>query len=480
MRLFLDDKATSVVKEICEVIRQEGGRAFLVGGLVRNRLITQLLTSAPSEEVVRDFDLEVYGIEADRLKALIQRFGRVNEVGESFSVYKLAVRKGGERIEVDVSLPRSESKVGRGHRGFRVQGDPRMSYTEAARRRDFTINAIMCDPLNGELIDPYGGIGDIQRRLLRMVDPKTFIEDSLRVLRGMVFAARFEFKLEAETVALCRNIVLDDLPCERIWMEMEKLLLRSRRPSLGLTAGLEMGVIEKLFPELAALVGCEQEAEWHPEGDVWTHTLQALDVAAKIARSLPKPKRLTVMLAVLCHDLGKPSTTKYENGRIRSRGHEEAGIEPTHRFLDRFNLHKIDRYKLRKQVVALVANHLKPCQFFYNRDRVTDGVFRRLASKCDMELLYLVATADALGRVADGVPLPTAEAPEWFWERARWLGVEHEPPSPILLGRHLIDLGLVPGKRMGEITSAVYEMQLDGKVTTLEEALAAAHQLLTA
>lgn len=477
MKLFLDDRSTSVVKEICEAVRQEGGRAFLVGGLVRNRLITRLLAASPPEEVVRDFDLEVYGIQPDRLKALIRRFGRVNEVGESFSVYKLFIRKGEERIEVDVSLPRSESKVGRGHRGFKVHGDPEMAYSEAARRRDFTINAIMCDPLNGELIDPYGGIGDIQRRLIRVVDPRTFIEDSLRVLRGMVFAARFEFEVDAGTVALCRTVPLDDLPHERIWMEIEKLL-RSRRPSLGLTAGLEMGVIERLFPELAALVGCEQEADQHPEGDVWTHTLQVLDVAAKLTRTLPKPERLTVMLAALCHDLGKPSATRYENGRICSTGHEEAGIEPTHRFLDRFNLYRIDGYRVREQVVALVANHLKPSQFFYNKDRVTDGAFRRLAGKCDMELLYLVATANSLGRVANGAPPPTAEAAEWFWERVKWLGIEHEPPSPILLGRHLIDMGLAPGKRMGEITSAVYEMQLDGRVTTLEEALAAAHQLL--
>ncbi len=454
MKLFLDGKVAGVVKEICEAVKQEGGRAFLVGGLVRDLLIARLAGNELPEEATRDFDLEVYCLEADRLKALLCNFGRVNEVGESFSVYKLSFGRGRERIEVDVSLPRSESKVGRGHRGFKVQGDPKMTYAEAARRRDFTINAIMCDPLSGEVIDPFDGIGDIQKKLLRVVDPQTFVDDSLRVLRGMVFAARFEFGLEAETVALCKTIPLDDLPHERIWMEVEKLL-RSRKPSRGLMAAMEMGVIERLFPELAALAGC---------GDAWTHTLRALDIATKLARTLPRPERLTVMLAVLCHALGKPD--------MCFRGQEEAAVEATHRFLDRFNLHRIDGYRVREQVTALVANHLKPSQFFYDKDRVTDGEIRRLALKCDLRLLYTVATALA----GDGSTLPL----EWFWERVRQLGVEHEPPSPILLGRHLIDMGVQPGKRMGEITSAVYEMQLDGRVTTLEEALAAAHQLLTA
>lgn len=459
MKLFLDDRVAKVVKEICEAVKQEGGRAFLVGGLVRNLLIARLLGDELTEKAARDFDLEVYSLEAYRLKALLQRFGRVNEVGESFSVYKLSFGRGRERMEVDVALPRSESKVGRGHRGFKVHGDPRMTYAEAARRRDFTINAIMCDPLNGEVIDPFDGVGDIRKRLLRVVDPQTFVDDSLRVLRGMVFAARFEFGLDAETVALCKTIPLDDLPHERVWMEMEKLL-RSRKPSLGLMAALEMGVIERLFPELTALVGCDGSCD-----DAWARTLRALDRAVKLTLGLPRPERLTVMLAVLCHALGRPATR-----RVCFRGQEEAAVEATHRFLDRFNLHRIDGCRVREQVVALVANHLKPSQLFQSRDRVTDGEIRRLARKCDLELLYTVATALS----------EDSSALEWFWERVRRLGVEHTPPSPILLGRHLIDMGVQPGKRMGEITSAVYEMQLDGRVTTLEEALAAAHQLLTA
>ena len=201
----------------------------------------------------------------------MQTIRPVNTVGESFTVYKVA--------GLDVALPRRESKVGRGHRGFVVDGDPHLPLEEAARRRDFTINAISWDPLTGEYLDPFNGRADVERRLLRAVDARTFADDSLRVLRAMQFAARFEFALDPATKELCRRIPLDDLPAERIWAEIEKLLLRRTRPSIGFALALDLGVIERLFPELDALVGCPQEPEWHPEGDVWVHTLLVIDQA---------------------------------------------------------------------------------------------------------------------------------------------------------------------------------------------------------
>lgn len=448
---------------LCRTIRDAGGRALLVGGGVRDRLL-----GLPW----KDFDLEVYGIPAEELKAILERFGPASTVGEAFTVYKLRL----DGWEVDVSLPRRESKRGRGHRGFFIVGDPTLSVEEAARRRDFTINAMLYDPLTEDLLDPFGGQEDLRRRILRCVDRRTFPEDSLRVLRAMQLSARFELEIEPETLELCRQIDLDDLPSERIWGEMEKLLLHAQRPSIGLQAALELLIIEKLFPDLKGLVGCPQDPIWHPEGDVWTHTLLAVDEAARLVREhrLPKEKWLTVMLAVLLHDVGKPLTTKVEGGRIRSLGHEEVGLEPSQRVLDRLNIHTINGYDVRGQVLALVAHHLKPAQFYKNRERITDGAFRRLAARCDLELLYLVAKADALGRG----PVSTAEAEEWFIARARQLGVEHAPPRPLLLGRHLLQLGMAPGPEMGRILRAVYELQLDGKVTTLEEALQAARDLL--
>lgn len=472
--------AVNWMKKIGAAVHDKGGRAFLVGGVVRDQVMADLGILPPSAALAqaRDFDIEVYGINGNDLRRLLSKFARIDAVGEAFTVYKIAFGRGKERIEIDVSLPRRESKTGRGHRGFTVEGDPQMSVAEAARRRDFTINALMCDTLTGELLDPYHGIDDIKARRLRVVDAATFVEDSLRVLRAMQFAARFGFQIDADTVALCRTIDLDDLPSERVWGEMEKLLLRAAKPSIGLQAGLEMLVIAKLFPELAALVGCPQEPEWHPEGDVWTHTLQCVDVAATLIGDLPKAQQLTVMLAELCHDLGKPLTTEVIDGRIRSLAHEEAGVSPTESLLDRLNIHTVDGYNVRAQVLALVANHLKPGQLYHDRERVTDGAFRRLARKCELELLYRVAKADSLGRRAAAAPEPDSVAQEWFLERVKELGVLRAAPEPLLMGRHLLELGLKPGPRIGEITRAVYELQLDGAVTTLTEAIEAAKKLI--
>jgi tRNA nucleotidyltransferase (CCA-adding enzyme) len=451
------------VLALARAVQAAGGRAYLVGGLVRDRLMG-------TDGEARDHDLEVYGIDGAALRTILQKFGRVNAVGEAFTVYKLG--------DIDVSIPRRDSKTGTGHKGFTVTGDPTMTVEEAARRRDFTINAMLCDPLTGEVVDPTGGLADLKAKRLRAVDPATFVEDSLRVLRGMQFAARFEFAIDPATVALCRTIPLDDLPSERIWGEVEKLLLRARRPSIGLQAGLEMGVIDKLFPDLKALVGCAQEYAWHPEGDVWVHTLQAVDLAAGYLSDLPYPRQVVVMLGTLCHDVGKPPTTKVIDGRIRSLDHEEAGVAPTERILDRLNVRTMEGYDVRKQVVAIVANHLKPGTFGRERDRVGDAAFRRLALKCELDLLYRVAKADSLGRVKEGAPAPSAESQEWFLERAKALAVTREGPKPLLMGRHLLEMGLTPGPRIGEITEQVYQRQLDGDVKTLDDALAAARKLL--
>ena len=453
------------VLKLARAVRAEGGRALLVGGCVRDSLMGGL---------PKDWDVEVYNVEPARLRVLLEDFGRVDAVGEAFTVYKVGP-------DLDVSLPRRERKTGRGHRAFVIEGDPAMSFEEAARRRDFTINAILEDPLTGEILDPYNGRADLEKKLLRAVSRETFAEDSLRVLRAAQFAARFEFDIEEETVQLCRSIDLTDLPRERIWGEMEKLLLRANRPSIGFQWLHKLGAFDQIFPELKALVGVPQEREWHPEGSVDIHSWLVVDRAREQIDDLPYAKQVTVMLGALCHDFGKPATTKFEEGRWRSRGHEEAGVGPTESFLERLNIHTLDGYDVRSQVVALVRDHLKPGEFYKKRDEVGDGAFRRLARRCELELLYRVARADSLGRNADWVPRDqwfTAEAQEWFIERARALAVDERPPAPILMGRHLLEMGQRPGPRIGEITRAVYEMQLDGRVTTLEEAQAEARRLI--
>ena len=453
------------IVSLAQAIRDAGGRALLVGGCVRD-LVMQI---AP-----KDWDLEVYGLQPTKLREVLDRFGDVNVVGEAFSVYKLD-------HEIDVSIPRRDRKSGKGHRGFVIEGDPDMDPTEASKRRDFTINAIMKDPLTDEIIDPHEGQVDLANKLLRAVSAETFSEDSLRVLRAAQFAARFDLTIDPATEALCRSIDLTDLPAERVWGEIEKLLLKAKHPSVGFEFLRQVGAIEQLFPEIKAMIDVPQDPEWHPEGEVFRHTMLVVDRARELIDELPYAKQVTVMLAALAHDLGKPATTEFIDGRWRSRGHEEAGVAPTESFLDRLNVHSLDGYDVRSQVIAIVRDHLKPGEFYKKREEVGDGAFRRLARKCEPDLLYRVARADSLGRNDETIPREKwydAEAQEWFIARVRELNIEERAPAPLLMGRHLLELGLTPGPKIGEITQSVYEMQLDNRVRTLDEAKAEAKKLI--
>jgi len=412
--------------------------------------------------------MEVLGVAQEALLPLLRTLGRVEPVGQAFPVYKLGA--------IDVALPRRESKTGRGHKGFTVQGDPAMSFEDAARRRDFTINAIGWDPLTDEYLDPFNGRNDLQRRVLKLVDPATFPDDSLRVLRALQFAARFELTIDPETARICSSIPLDDLPAERIWGEFEKLLLQAERPSIGFALARELGVIHQLLPEMEPLYECPQDPEWHPEGNVWVHTLMVIDKARQLNGDLDRPRLATIMLGAVCHDLGKPSTTAMIDGRVKSPGHEAAGVEATTTILDRLNINTLDNFDVRTQVLGLVTEHLRPSAFYKAKQTVTDGAFRRLAQKVDLELLVRFARADCHGRAGEF----DCSAMDWFIDRARSLGVEHKPPSPILLGRHLIELGVKPGPGMGEILRSVYELQLDGVVKDLDEARREAERLIGA
>jgi len=442
--------------QIAEAVRDAGGRALVVGGWVRDELAGR----AP-----KDLDLEVFGVESARLRALLEPLGRVDTVGESFAVHKVE--------GIDVSLPRRESKTGRGHKGFTVEGDPSLSAEEAARRRDFTINAISRDPLTGEIVDPFDGRRDLEDRCLRVVDHRTFGDDSLRVLRALQFVARFNLTVDEETRSLLRSIPLDDLPSERVWGEVEKLLLIADKPSLGLQLALDLGVVDRLWPEMTPLVGCPQDPEWHPEGDVWVHTLMVVDEARSRIDGLERGPASAMMLGALCHDLGKPMTTAFLDGHVKSPGHEVAGQLPATRLLDRLNVHTLDGFDVRHAVLGLVAHHMAPHAFRKSPTPVGDGAFRRLAQKVDLELLARFCQADCHGRTGTF----DCSAMDWFLDRARRLGIEHAPPKPLVLGRHLLELGVPPGPNMGKLLKRIYEKQLDGEVTTLEEGLDLAKSL---
>ena len=439
------------VLDIARIVRNAGGRAFLVGGCVRDSLM--------SGTVSKDFDIEVFGLSPDTLRAALEKRFRLDLVGLSFGVLKL------HGHDIDVSLPRRESKRGTGHKGFLVDSDPMMSVKEAASRRDFTVNAIYLDPLTGECEDPWGGRADLANGVLRHVSEK-FAEDPLRVLRGMQFVARFGFDPDPSTVEICRGMGIEDLPRERLMEEWRKFLLKGVFMSKGMDFLRQTGWVRH-FPELKRLIGCRQAPEWHPEGDVWNHTCCCLDAfAAERYRCSDDFENLVVGLAVLCHDFGKPFCSRYDpvRKRIRSLGHDVQGVPPTLKFLKRLT----NEERILKEVPPLVKCHMLPHAMWKGNSR--DSAIRRLALKVgSIDRLIRVCAADSAGRP----PFPAeSESLEWLSAEAARLQVLDSMPKPLVQGRDLISLGMKPGPGFGVILGKCFEAQLDGAFSGHEGGLA--------
>lgn len=454
--------------------------ARLVGGVVRDLLLGQ---------TTNDADMEVYGVEAAELERKTEALfpGHVHLVGQAFGVLKMNLEEG---TSLDLALPRRESKLGQGHTGFFIQSDPSLDPKEAAQRRDFTINTISLHPLTGELYDPWHGREDLRTRTLRVVDPQTFQDDPLRVYRAAQFVARFELTVEGTSLELMKEMVergdLTTLSKERITEEMRKLLLKSQKPSLGFELLRELGVIKRDYPELHALIDTPQEPEWHPEGNVWIHTMMALDVAARIirepARNLNIEERLHILLGTLCHDLGKPATTRplQKDGvlRIRSLGHEEGGIAPTQALFKRWSFGDI----CEKIVIATTADHLKPGLLFraYEKGELQEtsyaNAIRKLLKRikpASAETLLAIAESDHRGR-----SFPDAlTAPYVIGEKFRQVMMEanlNQPEAlkPLLQGKDLIELGITPGPEMGIWIRRIELARDDGRIQNREEAIA--------
>ena len=438
------------VKVVAELVKRAGGRALLVGGCVRD----ELLGREP-----KDFDIECFGISAPDLQAALGAKFELDLVGISFGVIKL------KHLEIDVAMPRRETKLGLGHRAFGMEYDPTLTIEEASARRDFTVNAIYRDPLTDEILDPWNGRADLEKRILRHVSPH-FTEDPLRVLRGMQFVARFGLTPAPETIEVCRGMTPEGLAPERLFGEWAKLLTQGVWISKGLNFLRDVDWV-KYYPELEALIGCKQDPEWHPEGDVWNHTLCCLDAFAKEREqgtgNRERDEDLVVGLAVLCHDFGKPRCTAYDpvKKRIRSLGHDEEGVEPTLSFLRRLT----NEERLLKEVPPLVRLHMRP--FAMWRDKSSDGAIRRLAAKVvRIDRLLRVAAADDAGRP----PFPSEPEPlRWLAREAERLRVADSAPRPLVQGRDLIALGMKPGVEFGRILKAAYEAQLDGRFLTRED-----------
>lgn len=428
-------KDMEMAKTLAAAVADAGGRAYFVGGYVRD-----LLMGCEG----KDIDIEIHGITPDRLEAILDSLGQRTMMGVSFGVYGL------RHYDLDIAMPRSETKTGRGHKDFTVDVDPFLGTLKAAQRRDFTINALMQDVLSGEVIDHFGGMKDLHRRIIRHVNDAAFGEDPLRVLRGAQFAARFQFDIAPETVALCRSMDLTALAGERIMEELNKALLKAEKPSVFFDSLRLMDQLGHWFPEVEALIGVEQEPRFHPEGDVYTHTMMVLDAAARYRQEAANPRGL--MLSALCHDLGKPKTTEVIDGRIRSFGHETVGADLSTAFIDRMN----NEVRLKKYVHNMVKLHMRPNALVAmgSGKKAYMKLFDEAVEPAD---LLLLAKADhhGIGMVQD-YTLCEAKLREML---AAYLELKN---TPSVTGDDLIRAGVKPGKQMGQAIAYAHKLHLSG------------------
>ncbi|MBO5688659.1 MAG: CCA tRNA nucleotidyltransferase [Lentisphaeria bacterium] len=390
-----DTPAGRAVRQIAEMIRNRGGRALLAGGGVRDLLSGRPLT---------DFDLEVYGLDAETLQKTVSAEFSIDTVGMSFGVIKV------RHLPIDIALPRRENKTGKGHRGFMITTVPDLSFAEAAARRDFTVNAIMCDPLTGEIIDPHNGRTDLQNQILRHVS-EHFSEDPLRVLRGMQFIARFGFTPAPETVQLCRELSQAELAPERIGTEWDKFLLQGTHQVQAIAFLRDSGWL-RFYPELAALPGYFLDA-----------VADALEHAASHRTGKDADDRC-IAAAILCRYLTEEEAASLLAGIWR-------------------------RNDLQKSAVALAKYAEIPAG-----PLPEDRSLRRLA--------LTVERMDLLTQVSGCFFPAKEEESKRFQDRCQALDIWQAPPIPILQGRHLIARGIKPGKRMGEVLQKCFEAQLDG------------------
>ena len=415
---------------------QAGGRAYFVGGYVRDHVMGR---------ENKDIDIEVHGLEPAQLREILSGLGELVEMGASFGVYGL------RHFDLDIAMPRCETKSGRGHRDFDIFVDPQLGTYKAAMRRDFTVNAMMQDVLTGEIIDYFGGMEDLRAGVIRHVNDQSFAEDPLRVLRAAQFASRFGFTVAPETVRLCAQMELDTLACERVMEEMCKALLKAERPSVFFDVLREMGQLDVWFPEIEALIGVEQEPRFHPEGDVYTHTMMVIDQAAKLRGSAAYP--LGLMMAALCHDFGKPQATREIDGRIRAFSHETMGVEPAMALIERLS----KQVRLKKYVANMVRLHMRPNSLFHMKSG-RKAYMKLLDEALEQGDLLLLAKADHCGRTgheADYGEIEEKLSSELDAYRERM-------KEPFVTGADLLSAGMKPGQEMGQALAYARKMHLSG------------------
>ena len=435
-----------LVRQIALLVEKAGGRVYFVGGFVRDKIIGR---------ENKDIDIEVHGISEEKLEEILSEFGTVNKFGSSFGVYAIS------GYDIDIALPRSERKTGVKHTDFEIVVDPFIGIKGAAKRRDFTMNAILEDVLAGELIDPHGGLEDIKAGIIRHVDEKTFIEDPLRVLRAAQFSARFGFEIAPETIELCKTIDLSDISSERIETEMKKALLKSEKPSKFFESLREMDQLGYWFKELKQLIGIEQNKKYHPEGDVWTHTMIVLDNAAKFRDEVSDA--YSFMLFALMHDLGKIETTDIIDGEIHSYQHEIVGVEIAERFLERVCHEK----KVKNYVLKSIPLHMRPSMLFESKSKVkkTNKLFDEAVEPKD--IIYFSLCDKHVETSKEEL-----KKKEFLFERLRVY--EEIMKEPYVTGKDLLELGFEPGVELGKMLELAHKLRLAGvsKEKTLKQVLA--------
>ena len=458
-----------------------GQNVYAVGGFIRDHL-----RGNPTEDV----DLLILRHQVDEITAKLKPHGRVDLVGKSFGVIKFT-RKG---KTYDIALPRldkPEDSKKRTHKDFKIITDPNLSLEQDLARRDFRCNSIALRLTDGRLIDPFRGQEDIKNKILRMTNPQAFPEDPLRVLRAARFAAILKFSIDPSIYELAQKIDLSGLSQERINDELFRILFNSDEPSRGLAEFFKLGVLKQLFPELYELTLSIQDAIFHPETDefghhtVWPHTLITIDQAHRLAKknNLPPAKTLCLLLAALFHDVGKPATVtwEYKNGRmvITNKGHDILSEKITTQVFNRMKLFSWNGVDVRKITLNLIRCHHRPSELWQNREVITRKALNRLAADVDgeIDLLIFLDVADRSGRSPQPIEELDQEG-QWLKQKFAELNVSQETIKPLILGRHLLSLGVSPGPKMGKILNKLYEFQLDNEFQTLEEGLKIAQKII--
>jgi poly(A) polymerase len=444
---------------VIRTLRDRGHQAYLCGGCVRDLLLGRepsdydVTTDATPEQVMRIFP-ETYAVGAQFGVVLvpIPQDGNapvlVEGAGEARR-YELS--SGGKSGVVEVATFRSDVSYsdGRHPDAVRFSKDPR----EDVQRRDFTINGLLMDPVSNDVLDFVGGKADLAAHVIRTIgDPhQRFAEDKLRMLRAIRFAARFSYRIDPQTIAGIQEMaeLISQVSHERARDELTKMLTEGHARTAFLLLD-ESGLLREVLPEISAMKGVEQPPQYHPEGDVFVHTLLLLE-------NLPHPCPPTLAWGALLHDVGKPPTFRVAPDRIRFDGHVEVGIKMAEALCRRLRFANDDT----EQILALIEHHMRFGQIMQMKESTLKKFLRmpRFEEHLDLHRMDCQASHGILS------------AYEFAQEKLASIPPEKMRPAPLVTGDDLIAAGYVPGPRFKEILSAVEDGQLEGRLQSSEEAL---------